>query len=222
MTEYLNYNVICTHMRPLREKGLSIVNGITRICIFCGSSAGSNGLYMKTAMSVGREMAERGIGLVYGGGGIGLMGAAARAVIEAGGSVTGIIPRALASKERALESDFEHRVELKVVKTMHERKALMTQLSDAFIALPGGLGTFDELFEALTWAQLGIHRKPIGLLNIDGYFDPLLDMLNRATGEGFIQPKYRSLLLDSNRIEDLFEKLESYTPPESIVQWIEN
>jgi len=176
---------------------------------------------MKTAMSVGREMAERGIGLVYGGGGIGLMGAAARAVIDAGGSVTGVIPHALASKERALESDFEHRVELKVVKTMHERKALMTQLSDAFIALPGGLGTFDELFEALTWAQLGIHRKPIGLLNIEGYFDPLLDMLNRATGEGFIQPKYRSLLLDSNRIEDLFEKLELYTPPESIVQWIE-
>lgn len=194
---------------------------IEKVCIFCGSSAGGNGLYADAARRVGLELARRNIGLVYGGGGIGLMGAAAHAVIEAGGSVTGVIPHSLATKERALESDFDQHIELKVVKTMHERKALMTQLSDAFIALPGGLGTFDELFEALTWAQLGIHRKPIGLLNVAGYFDPLLDMLDRATGEGFIQPRYRRLVLVSTVIDDLFEQLSNYIPPESIVQWIE-
>jgi len=204
-----------------RQERFEFMNSIKKICIFCGSSAGANGLYVDAARRVGREMASRRIGLVYGGGGIGLMGAAARAVIEAGGSVTGIIPHALTVKERALEIEFEDHVELKVVKTMHERKALMTQLSDAFIALPGGLGTFDELFEGLTWAQLGIHRKPIGLLNVAGYFDPLIDMLDRATGEGFIQPKYRRLLLTASEIGNLFDQLTGYTPPESIVQWIE-
>jgi uncharacterized protein (TIGR00730 family) len=194
---------------------------IERAGVFCGSSSGSNGVFEEQARKLGRIMAESGIGLVYGGGGIGLMGAIAQAVIEAGGEVIGVIPYALATKERALESDFGGRVELKIVKTMHERKSLMAGLSDAFIAMPGGLGTFDELFETLTWAQLGIHRKPIGVLNVDGYFDPMLAMLDRATEEGFIQPRYRKLVLEASEIDELMGRLHDYQPPESIVKWIE-
>jgi uncharacterized protein (TIGR00730 family) len=166
-------------------------------------------------------MASRGIGLVYGGGGIGLMGAVAQAVIEGEGEVIGVIPRALATKERALDPRFESKIELRVVKTMHERKALMAGLADAFIALPGGLGTLEELFETLTWAQLGIHKKPIGLLNIEGYFDPLLFLIDRAIEEEFVLPRYRKLIVVSSEIEDLFERLINYRPLESIVKWIE-
>ena len=166
-------------------------------------------------------MAGRGIGLVYGGGGIGLMGTIARAVIEAEGEVTGVIPYALATKERALDTSFESRVEMRVVKTMHERKALMAELSDAFIALPGGLGTFEELFEALTWAQLGIHHKPLGLLNTAGYFDPLLTLIDCAIEEGFVRPRYRKLIVVSPNIEDLLAQISSYQPLEGIVKWVE-
>jgi uncharacterized protein (TIGR00730 family) len=166
-------------------------------------------------------MAEQGIGLVYGGGGIGLMGAVAQSLIEAQGKVIGVIPHALATKERALENTYGSRVELQVVKTMHERKAMMTKLADAFVAMPGGLGTFDELFEVLTWAQLGIHQKPIGLLNLDGYFDPLLALIERAIGEGFVRPIYRDLIVTSSEIDDLLTKLFDYQPLESIVKWVE-
>jgi uncharacterized protein (TIGR00730 family) len=166
-------------------------------------------------------MAARGIGLVYGGGGIGLMGAVAQSVIEAHGEVIGVIPYALVTKERALASEFESQTELRVVKTMHERKAMMTKLTDAFVALPGGLGTFDELFEALTWAQLGIHQKPIGLLNIKGYFAPLLALIDQAIAEGFVRPQYRELIVVSAEIEDLLARLLSYQPLEGVVKWVE-
>jgi uncharacterized protein (TIGR00730 family) len=194
---------------------------IERICVFCGSSSGTREMYVEQARRLGRTMAGRGIGLVYGGGGIGLMGTVAQAVIEAEGEVIGVIPYALANKERALGITNGANVEMRVVRTMHERKAMMTDLADAFIALPGGLGTFDELFEALTWAQLGIHQKPIGLLNIEGYFDPLLSMIDRAIEEGFVLPRYRRLIVESYDIEDLIARFFNYRPLESIVKWID-
>jgi uncharacterized protein (TIGR00730 family) len=194
---------------------------IERICVFCGSSPGTREMYIEQAKRLGRRMAARGIGLVYGGGGIGLMGMIARAVIEAKGEVIGVIPYALATKEVALDVTNGAKVELRVVQTMHERKAMMAELADAFIALPGGLGTFDELFEALTWAQLGIHQKPIGILNIEGYFDPLLSMIDRAIEEGFVLPRYRRLIVESDEIEDLISRFFNYRPLESIVKWVD-
>jgi uncharacterized protein (TIGR00730 family) len=194
---------------------------IERICVFCGSSPGTREMYVEQAERLGRRMAARGIGLVYGGGGIGLMGMVARAVIEAKGEVIGVIPYALATKEVALDVTNGANVELRVVQTMHERKAMMAELADAFIALPGGLGTFDELFEALTWAQLGIHQKPIGILNIEGYFDPLLSMIDRAIEEGFVLPRYRRLIVESDEIEDLISRFFNYRPLESIVKWVD-
>jgi uncharacterized protein (TIGR00730 family) len=192
---------------------------IDRICVFCGSSPGLRQVYVEQAEALGRTMAARGIGLVYGGGGIGLMGTVARAVIEAEGEVTGVIPYALATKERALTVHNGAKLEMRVVSTMHERKAMMAELADAFIALPGGLGTFDELFEALTWAQLGIHHKPIGILNIEGYFDPLLGMIDRAIDDGFVLPRYRRLLVESNEIDELISRLFKYRPLEGVVIW---
>lgn len=194
---------------------------IRKICVFCGSSPGTRSDYAERAASLGRNLVDRSIDLVYGGGGVGLMGVIAREVLQRGGRVTGVIPYALASKERALETTFNDRVEMRVVRTMHERKALMVELSDAFIALPGGYGTFDELFEALTWAQLGIHKKPLGILNVESYFDPLLAAIDRGIGEGFIQPRYRDLIVVSRDAGELLDALALYNPPESIVQWIE-
>jgi len=189
---------------------------IERICVFCGSSAGRREVYIEQARVLGRAMAAEGIGLIYGAGGIGLMGAVADAVIEAGGEVMGIIPYALASKERA-----HPQAEMRVVNTMHERKALMAELSDAFIALPGGFGTFEELMEIITWGQLGIHQKPIGVLNTSGYYDPLLEMIDRAMEEGFILPRYRRLIVVASEVEELLDQLFRYEPLEGIVQWIE-
>ena len=189
---------------------------IERICVFCGSSPGQQTVYVEQARTLGRAMAAKGIGLVYGAGGIGLMGAVADAVIEASGNVIGVIPYALATKERA-----HAQAEMRVVNTMHERKALMAELSDAFIALPGGFGTFEELMEIITWGQLGIHQKPIGVLNTAGYYDPLLAMIDRAVEEGFILPRYRHLIVVASGVEELLEKLFRYEPLEGIVQWIE-
>jgi len=191
-------------------------NVIERICVFCGSSPGRREIYVEQARALGRAMAERGIELIYGAGGIGLMGAVADAVIEAGGEVMGIIPYALASKERA-----HPQAEMRVVNTMHERKAMMADLSDAFIALPGGFGTFEELMEIITWGQLGIHQKPIGVLNTAGYYDPLLAMIDRAVEEGFILPRYRRLIVVASEVEELLEQLFRYEPVEGIVRWIE-
>lgn len=189
---------------------------IERICVFCGSSPGQQAVYVEQARALGTVMAAKGIGLVYGAGGIGLMGAVADAVIDAGGEVMGIIPFALATKERA-----HAQAEARIVNTMHERKAMMADQSDAFIALPGGFGTFEELMEIITWGQLGIHQKPIGVLNTAGYYDPLLAMIDRAVQEGFILPRYRNLIVVSSDVDELLEKLFQYEPLEGIVKWIE-
>lgn len=189
---------------------------IKRICVFCGSSVGVREIYGVQARVLGRAMAERGIGLVYGGGGIGMMGAVADAVIEAGGEVIGVIPYALASKERARRD-----IDMRVVNTMHERKAMMADLSDAFIAMPGGFGTLEEMMETITWGQLGIHQKPVGLLNVAGYYDPLLAMIDRAIEEGFILPRYRGLFVASSGVEELFDLMRKFQPLEGVVKWIE-
>lgn len=189
---------------------------IKRICVFCGSSSGKQEVYAEQARALGQTMAANGIGLVYGAGGIGLMGTVADSIIEANGEVIGIIPFALATKERA-----HPKADMRVVNTMHERKAMMADLSDAFIAMPGGFGTFEELLEIITWGQLGIHQKPIGLLNTAGYYDPLLAMIDRAIEEGFILPRYRNLIVVASNAEALLEKLFSYQPLEGIVKWIE-
>jgi uncharacterized protein (TIGR00730 family) len=189
---------------------------IKRICVFCGSLSGAREVYSEQARALGRAMAERGIGLVYGGGGVGMMGSVADAVIEARGEVIGVIPYSLASKERARRD-----IDMRVVNTMHERKAIMAELSDAFIAMPGGFGTFEEVMETITWGQLGIHRKPVGLLNIAGYYDPLLTMIDRAIEEGFILPSYRNLFVASTEIDELFDLMRRFQPPEGVMKWIE-
>jgi uncharacterized protein (TIGR00730 family) len=191
-------------------------HAIRRLCVFCGSSAGTNPYYREVALKLGRDLAARRIELIYGGGGIGLMGALADGTLAAGGRVTGIIPSGLASKEVA----HAYLTELRVVRTMHERKAEMADLADAFLALPGGMGTFDELFEILTWAQLGIHRKPIGLLNIDHYFDPLIAMVDHAVREGFVSAHHRGLIITANSIDDWFDRLLNYQPPPISTRWI--
>ncbi len=165
-----------------------------RLCVFCGSALGTDARIAKAARLLGTLLVHRGWGLVFGGGHIGLMGALADAVLQAGGEAIGVIPQTLVERELAHAG----LTDLHVVDTMHQRKALMADLSHAFIALPGGYGTADELFEILTWAQLKIHAKPIGLLNINGYFDPLLAWIDRAVADGFVQPACRDLL----RVED--------------------
>ncbi len=189
---------------------------INNICVFCGSMSGSRSVYAEQAERLGRVMAGREIGLVYGGGGIGIMGAVAQGVIAGNGNVTGVIPYALATKERMLPN-----IEMRVVNTMHERKAIMANLADGFIILPGGFGTFDEMFEIVTWGQLGIHRKPIGMLNLEGYFDPMMAMIDHAIAEGFINGKYRDLIVVSPTIEGLLEKMENFKPLEGIIEWVE-
>jgi uncharacterized protein (TIGR00730 family) len=185
-----------------------------RVCVFCGSNPGRRPEYLEAAASTGRQLAELGIGLVYGGGGIGLMGAAARAAIDAGGEVIGIIPQALFEREVALDG----LTDLRVVNNMHERKALMADLSDAFLALPGGLGTFEELFEVLTWGQLGIHHKPAGLLDVCGYFDATMAQLDHAVSEGFIHSAHRGAILIDRDLVNLLNALARYKPP-SIDKW---
>jgi uncharacterized protein (TIGR00730 family) len=164
---------------------------MSRLCVFCGSNPGLRPAYRESARAVGRLLAERGIGLVYGGGRVGLMGALADSALECGGEVIGVIPRILESREVAHSG----LTKLHVVETMHERKALMTELSDAFLALPGGYGTLDELFEAVTWRQLGYHDKPSGILDVDGYYEGLLAYLKRAAGDGFVHDAERATLI---------------------------
>jgi uncharacterized protein (TIGR00730 family) len=176
---------------------------LRRLCVFCGSSSGRDPRYAETARNLGKLLVARGLGLVFGAGHIGLMGVIADAVLEAGGEVIGVIPQVLVDKELA------HRglTDLRIVPGMHERKAVMAALSDAFVALPGGYGTADEWFEILTWAQLGLHDKPIGVLNVNGFFDPLLAWLDRATDEGFVKPAQRQLLVVAKWPEDLLDNL---------------
>jgi len=181
---------------------------INSICVYCGSSTGRLPDYTSAARKLGEEIGRRGIRLVYGGAGVGLMGEVARAALAAGGQVVGVMPEALFARKLACADG----IELRVVKDMHERKATMVELSDGFIALPGGFGTFEEFFEALTWQQLGIHAKPCGLLNIHGYFDELLKFLDYAVAEMFIHKPHYDMILASNEPKELVAKFLDYTP----------
>ncbi|HEX9187660.1 MAG TPA: TIGR00730 family Rossman fold protein [Vicinamibacteria bacterium] len=180
-----------------------------RVCVFCGSSPGRDPRYAAAAAALGRALATRGLGLVFGGGSVGLMGVLADHALAAGGRVTGVIPHGLAARELA------HRgvEDTRVVPTMHARKALMAELADGFVALPGGIGTFEELFEILTWGQLGIHRKPVGVLNVAGYYDPLEALLDHAVAEGFVSAVNRRLVIVDSEGERLLDRLASHEPP---------
>jgi uncharacterized protein (TIGR00730 family) len=186
-----------------------------RLCVFCGSSPGREPAYLAAATRLGRLLAERRVGLVYGGAAIGLMGAVADAARVLGGEVIGVIPRALVD----LEVAHTGLTDLRIVASMHERKALMAELSDGFIALPGGIGTLEELFEVWTWGQLGSHRKPCALLNVAGFYDRLLGFLDYVTDQAFLRPIHRNMLLVAANADSLLDKLERYqAPPET--RWI--
>jgi uncharacterized protein (TIGR00730 family) len=174
-----------------------------RICIFCGSQVGTNGLYRQAATALGQLLVRHGYGLVYGGGHVGLMGVIAEAVLASGGEVIGVIPESMVARELAHTG----LTQLQVVSGMHARKARMAELADAFIALPGGYGTFEELFEVITWAQLGMHRKPIGLLNVAGYFNALKALVDHAIGEGFIRAEHWHLFTIADAPNTLLEML---------------
>ena len=179
------------------------------ICVYCGSGTGNKLYYEEEARYLGRLFVEKGIELVYGGARVGIMGAIADEVLNEGGKVIGVIPQNLVRREVAHNG----LMDLRIVSSMHERKALMAELSDGFIALPGGLGTLEELSEILTWAQLGLHAKPTGVLNIGGYYDRLIGFLDYAVEEGFIKPVNRSLLLIKGKAEDLLDDFEHYESP---------
>ncbi len=179
------------------------------LTVFCGSSPGNDPLFVQTAAAVGRALAARGMDLVYGGGHVGLMGTVADAALTAGARVTGVIPRAL----QAREDVHDRLTELVLVDSMHERKTIMAERADAFLALPGGPGTLEELTEQWTWAQLGIHEKPVGVLNVGGYFDPLIALVDNMRDRGFTHPRHTGMLIVSDDIEDALTSLLSYTPP---------
>ncbi len=190
------------------------------ICVFCGSNAGNQPIYRSEAEKLGRLLAARGIELVYGGGNVGLMGAVADACLEAGGTVVGVIPQALMGKEVA-GRPVDHRTltRLEVVDSMHTRKARMAELAEGFIALPGGFGTFEEFCEILTWGQLGFHAKPMGLLNVNGFYDPLLAMFDRAVADGFLRPQNRAMALADSDIEGLLAAMAAYRA-EPVSKWL--
>jgi uncharacterized protein (TIGR00730 family) len=177
-----------------------------KICVFTGSRRGARSDYADAARRVGRELVERGYGLVYGGGNVGLMTEVADAVLGSHGHVTGVIPEALVEKEvvhRGLS-------ELRIVRSMHERKAVMAELSDSFLALPGGIGTMEEFFEVLSWAQLGLHEKPCGLLNVCGYYQPIVQFLDHAVDQDFLKPKHRTLLIVEAEFSRLLDRFEEF------------
>jgi hypothetical protein len=182
---------------------------MVRICVFCGSSRGQGDGYQQAAAGLGRLLAERGIGLVYGGATVGTMGVLANATLEAGGAVYGVIPQALVDREIAHPG----LTELHVVRDMHERKAKMAELADGFIALPGGAGTLEELFEVWTWAQLGLHDKPLGLLDVAGFYEPLAAMLDHMVEEGFLAAGYRDMVAREADPVALLDRLASHQPP---------
>lgn len=187
-----------------------------RVCIFCGSSEGARPSYAAAATGLVDELAQRSYGIVYGGGQIGLMGAVAARALDHGLELIGVIPKTLTQKEDAVEGASR----LYVVDSMHERKALMNELSDAFIALPGGFGTMEELFEIITWGMLGLHSKPFGLLDVDGFFTPLLSFLDHASAEGFIPRPYRDMVRADADATRLLDMLGSWDPPDPVV-WID-
>ena len=191
-------------------------NTIQSICVYCGSADGIHAEYYQRARLMGETLAQRGIRLIYGGGKTGLMGAVADGVLNAGGKVTGIIPSNLNTPQLAHQG----LTEMEVVDNIHLRKARMSALADAFIALPGGYGTFDELFETLTWAQIGLHNKPIGLLNTRHYFDPLMAMVKQALSEGFIYAEHKILLVSSEEPSKLLKSLEAFESPSGLDRWV--
>jgi hypothetical protein len=188
---------------------------VRRVCVFCGSSRGGDPRYAEAAGRLARALAARGAGLVFGGGSIGLMGVLADEALAAGAEVVGVIPHGLAARELA------HRgvADMRVVPSMHARKALMAELADGFVALPGGMGTLDELFEIVTWGQLGIHRKPVGVLNVAGYYDPLAALLEHAAVQGFVSGESRRLVLVDEDPERLLERMAAYEPP-AVPAWV--
>lgn len=186
------------------------------VCVYCGSSPGRLDAYADAARALGQALVARDLGLVYGGASIGLMGLVADTVLQLGGRAVGVIPQALARKEVV----HRHLTELHVTQSMHERKTMMAELSDGFIAMPGGIGTFEEIFEIWTWAQLGIHAKPCGLLNAAGYFDALTRFLDHATAEEFLKPPHRALLMVEQTPLALLDRFASYQPP-SIRKWLD-
>jgi uncharacterized protein (TIGR00730 family) len=185
---------------------------MNRLAVYCGSATPSDPRYIQCAREVGRTFAERGIALVYGGGRLGLMGAVADACLEVGGAVIGVIPSALVDAEVAHKGC----TELHVVETMHQRKQAFTDLSDGFVTIPGGTGTMDELWEAMSWAQLGYHAKPVGLLNVAGYYDGLLAFWAKMAETGFVRPQHRDLLIASDDLDDLLAKMAAYQPHRTI------
>ena len=188
---------------------------IRRLAVFCGSNPGARPEYVEGARALGRLLCQRRVGVVYGGSSVGLMAALAETVLEEGGDIIGVIPKMLVEREVA------HRAlsDLRIVDSMHERKALMAELSDGFVALPGGIGTLEEFFEIWTWAQLGVHDKPCGLLNIAGYFDPLLEFLDRAVAEKFVRDVHRSMVIVESEPQALLRRFESYVAPK-VVKWV--
>jgi uncharacterized protein (TIGR00730 family) len=189
---------------------------VKRLCVFAGSSTGVRPEYAAAARMLAEECARRGLGVVYGGGSVGLMGVLADAALGEGVEVVGVIPRPLATRELA----HSRLSELRVVDSMHERKATMNELADGFVALPGGLGTFEETLEVLTWAQLGIHAKPVGVLNVAGYYDGLLRWLAHAAGEGFVRREYLGLLLFAGTPRELLDRFARWTPPPGPRAWM--
>lgn len=183
-----------------------------RLAVYCGSAMPVDPIHVEAARHVGRTLASQGIGVVYGGGRLGLMGAVADAALAAGGEVIGVIPEALVGAEVA------HRgcTQLHVVQTMHQRKALFSDLSDGFVTLPGGVGTMDELWEAISWAQLGYHGKPVGLLNVAGFYDPLIAFNRQMIDAGFIRAQHAGILIHADAIERLLERMAAYQPHEPI------
>lgn len=193
------------------------MNKLKTIAVFCGSSTGNKPLYAEKAKVLGIYLGQSGYDLVYGGGNIGLMGVIANAAIDSGSHVTGVIPHFLRKREVGNLS----KGELILVDSMHERKQTMEKLSDGFIAMPGGLGTLDELAEILTWTQLGLHQKPIGAFNINGYFNTLLAFFDQMVGEGYMKPENRKMVLVDNTPEELFKKMLTYTPP-PVPKWLKS
>lgn len=192
------------------------MSSLKTVCVQCGSSDQTDEVYLRAAEDMGKALSERGIGLVFGGGKTGLMGRVADAVLANGGQAIGVIPKIFATPQ-LMHNGLS---ELHVVDNMHTRKAMMMELANAFVALPGGFGTFEELFEVLTWSQIGLHHKPIGVLNVADYFIPLLDLIEHARAQGFIYSEHRQLLISETQPEDLLDGLSSYSQPDGLDRWV--
>lgn len=191
-------------------------NKLFSLCVYCGSSDRIDAAYLESACAMGAAIAKHGLRLIYGGGGTGMMGAVADAALENGAEVLGVIPKRFHTTELA----HTRLTELRVVENMHVRKAMMAELADAFVALPGGFGTFEELFEVLTWAQIGMHSKPVGVLNVQGYFDPLLHLIEHAQSQGFLYSEHRSLLTTEADPDRLIRALYAYQRPPGLERWL--